>query len=128
MPTLHDPTQAMPVMFAEAGARTDLMCSRLYVDGVLKGQMVENVVYVNDDGETAQVTGGNPADLTGPITLCSRSDNNATRHFGGKVAYLGALSVPAHEQACNQRKRNFLFIVVPCADCCSDLERYCRSV
>ena len=64
------------------------------MDGALKGQMVENVDYVNDDGQAAQITGGNPADLSGPIKLCSRSDNNATRHLGGKVAYLGALSSP----------------------------------
>lgn len=67
---------------------------RLYVDGALKGQMVGNMDYVNEDGNTAQITGGNPAYLTGPIHLCSRSDNNATRHFGGRVAYLGESRLP----------------------------------
>ncbi len=55
----------------------------------MKGQMVENVGYINDQGDNAQITGGKSADLSGPIRLCSRSDNNVTRHFGGRVAYLG---------------------------------------
>ncbi|EIE21984.1 hypothetical protein COCSUDRAFT_56427 [Coccomyxa subellipsoidea C-169] len=66
---------------------------RLYVDGTMKGQMVENVGYINDQGDNAQITGGKSADLSGPIRLCSRSDNNVTRHFGGRVAYLGLYDI-----------------------------------
>ena len=38
----------------------------------------------------AQVSGGLPANLSGPIRLCARSDDDAARHFDGRLAYLGA--------------------------------------
>lgn len=53
------------------------------------GQVLPNAGYVDELGESVQVTGGNPAALTGPINLCTRSDNNVTRYFDGRVAYLG---------------------------------------
>jgi hypothetical protein len=34
------------------------------------------------------VTGGDPADLDGSITLCSRSDRDPTRFFSGALAGL----------------------------------------
>ena len=37
----------------------------------------------------AQVSGGLPANLSGPIRLCTRSDDDAARHFDGRLAYLG---------------------------------------
>jgi hypothetical protein len=39
---------------------------------------------------SAQVSGGLPANLSGPIRLCARSDDDATRHFDGRLAYLSA--------------------------------------
>lgn len=36
-----------------------------------------------------QPNAGQPMDLSGNIVLCSRADGNATRHFDGKLAYLG---------------------------------------
>jgi len=35
-----------------------------------------------------QITGGAPADLTGPITLCGRSDLSAERFFTGQLSNL----------------------------------------
>ena len=38
---------------------------------------------------SCKASGGLPANLSGPIRLCARSDDNGTRHFDGRLAYLG---------------------------------------
>lgn len=53
------------------------------------GQISNTSTYFNDDGVQVLVSGGAPAALSGPIHLCTRADNNNTRYFDGKVAYLG---------------------------------------
>lgn len=103
-----------------ASADADCLYVRLYVDGALKGQMVQGVSYVNDAGNDAQITGGKPADLSGPIRLCSRSDDNATRHFGGRVAYLGVLSAlysPARLKSALTLSKH----IIPAHDSCFSL-------
>lgn len=54
-------------------------------------QIANTSKYVSDDGTQLLVPGGTPAALSGPIHLCTRADNNNTRYFDGKVAYLGAI-------------------------------------
>jgi len=69
------------------------VCCRLYLDGQLAGQIVNTSTYFGDDGVKKLVPGGAPAALSGPIHLCTRADNNNTRYFDGKVAYLGGVSL-----------------------------------
>lgn len=76
-----------------ASADADCLYVRLYVDGALKGQMVQGVSYVNDEGNDAQITGGKTADLSGPIRLCSRSDD--------KKISLTTLVVVLHTSVCS---------------------------
>ena len=54
------------------------------------GQIANTSAYLGEDGTQLLVPGGAPAALSGPIHLCTRADNNNTRYFDGKVAYLGA--------------------------------------
>lgn len=53
------------------------------------GQIANTSTYYGADGVQLLVPGGAPAALSGPIHLCTRADNNNTRYFDGKVAYLG---------------------------------------
>ncbi|CAK0785312.1 hypothetical protein CVIRNUC_008519 [Coccomyxa viridis] len=62
---------------------------RLFLDGQLVGQISNTSMYNGQDGTPLLVPGGAPAALSGPIHLCTRADNNNTRYFNGKVAYLG---------------------------------------
>ena len=62
---------------------------RLFLDGQLVGQISNTSVNYGDDGTQLLVPGGAPAALSGPIHLCTRADNNNTRYFDGKIAYLG---------------------------------------
>ena len=62
---------------------------RLFLDGQLVGQISNTSMYKGQDGTPLLVPGGAPAALSGPIHLCTRADNNNTRYFDGKVAYLG---------------------------------------
>ena len=62
---------------------------RLFLDGQLVGQISNTSMYNGQDGTPLLVPGGAPAALSGPIHLCTRADNNNTRYFDGKVAYLG---------------------------------------
>ena len=62
---------------------------RLFLDGQLVGQISNTSVYSGEDGTPLLVSGGAPAALSGPIHLCTRADNNNTRYFDGKLAYLG---------------------------------------
>ena len=62
---------------------------RLFLDGQLVGQISNTSVYTGEGGTPLLVPGGAPAALSGPIHLCTRADNNNTRYFDGKVAYLG---------------------------------------
>ena len=62
---------------------------RLFLDGQLVGQISNTSMYNGQDGASLLVPGGAPAALSGPIHLCTRADNNNTRYFDGKVAYLG---------------------------------------
>jgi hypothetical protein len=74
---------------------TSLLClNRLFLDGALAGQMVGGEAYVGEDSVLKQVSGGLPASLSGPIHLCARSDDDARRHFDGRIAYLGKLFDP----------------------------------
>lgn len=57
------------------------------------GQISNTSTYFNDDGVQVLVSGGAPAALSGPIHLCTRADNNNTRYFDGKVAYLGGCTL-----------------------------------
>jgi hypothetical protein len=57
------------------------------------GQISNTSTYFSDDGVQVMVPGGAPAALSGPIHLCTRADNNNTRYFDGKVAYLGECTV-----------------------------------
>ena len=63
---------------------------RLFLDGQLVGQISNTSMHNGQDGTPLLVPGGAPAALSGPIHLCTRADNNNTRYFDGKVAYLGA--------------------------------------
>ena len=53
------------------------------------GQIANTSTYFGEDGVQLLVPGGAPAALSGPMHLCTRADNNNTRYFDGKVAYLG---------------------------------------
>ena len=59
------------------------------------GQIANTSTYFGEDGVQLLVPGGAPAALSGPIHLCTRADNNNTRYFDGKVAYLGRSTSPA---------------------------------
>ena len=64
------------------------MTCRMYVDGVLMGQLSQNSTL--PDGVTVPtVNGGGPANITGPVIMCSRSDGDAARFFDGSIAQLG---------------------------------------
>ncbi|EFN59099.1 hypothetical protein CHLNCDRAFT_137883 [Chlorella variabilis] len=56
---------------------------QLYVNGTLAAEAKEDA-----EGFTKTATGGGPMNLTGNITLCSRSDLEPTRFFGGSIAHL----------------------------------------
>ncbi len=60
---------------------SSLRLCRLYVDGQLVGQAA---------GPSAD--GGGPFALTGPITLCSRSNGDPDKFLDGSLAYLGESS------------------------------------
>ena len=62
---------------------------RLFLDGQLVGQISNTSVYYGDGGMQLLVPGGAPAALSGPIHLCTRANNNNTRYFDGRLAYLG---------------------------------------
>eukprot|EP00887_Chlorella_sp_A99_P005410 scaffold1.g5410.t1 len=62
---------------------------RLFLDGQLVNEIgAPGQSYYTEDGYPVQVTGGGPAQLTGNVILCSRSDASAERHFDGQLAYL----------------------------------------
>ncbi|KAI3433616.1 hypothetical protein D9Q98_003425 [Chlorella vulgaris] len=76
---------------------------QLFVDGRMVAEAVEGVEYIGTyrhlsscraqllpyvSGFTKTATGGGPMNLTGNITLCARSDLEATRFFTGSLAHL----------------------------------------
>ncbi|CAG9467585.1 unnamed protein product [Pedinophyceae sp. YPF-701] len=58
---------------------------RVYIDGELAGDINPSLQSL---GVLAQIDGGDPAGLTGPLTLCGRSDRDPNRHFDGYLAQL----------------------------------------
>ena len=76
-----------------AKSSDNYVCCRLYLDGQLAGHIANTSTYFGDDGVKKLVPGGAPAALSGPIHLCTRADNNNTRYFDGKIAYLGGISL-----------------------------------
>lgn len=95
---------------------------KLFVDGVLAGEMGAEKVAVIDGEKTvelqvscpnlfqaqnkmrrqekflsilyAQVTGGDPIDLSGKIHLCGRAVNPEARYFNGQIAHLAVFTSP----------------------------------
>ena len=45
-------------------------------------------VRTDIDGHTLSVDGGKPMNLTGPIVLCGRSDNDTARGYEGRISQL----------------------------------------
>ena len=85
---------AKPQLSAAALHQSACCCCcllRLFLDGQLVGQISNTSMYSGQDGTPLLVPGGAPAALSGPIHLCTRADNNNTRYFDGKLAYLGEL-------------------------------------
>ena len=68
---------------------------RLYVDGALAGQLSVNST-MPDGTSVFHVDGGGTANLTGPVTLCSRTDGDANRFFDGSIAQLGTWHTSVH--------------------------------
>lgn len=68
----------------------------IYMDGILRGSIVggstRDTLFENDT--SVQITGGYPADLNGPITLCARVDGDLDRGFTGSVSNLMLFDVP----------------------------------
>ncbi|KAF5839090.1 hypothetical protein DUNSADRAFT_1635 [Dunaliella salina] len=62
----------------------------LYLDGTLRAVLKPGVKRstANESDAAVQVTGGAPADLDGPITLCGRSDLSVERFFSGQLSNL----------------------------------------
>lgn len=62
---------------------------RFFVDGNLVGEIAEGKTYKNRNGTVLPVNGGRPIVTPEAISLCSRHDNDAQRHYDGLLAYLG---------------------------------------
>ncbi|CAD7694655.1 unnamed protein product, partial [Ostreobium quekettii] len=60
----------------------------IFVDGILSGEMVEDVTYTGADGVIRRATGGDPMRAGGNIYLCGRHDGNPERHYDGLIAHL----------------------------------------
>lgn len=60
---------------------------RLYMDGDLAGEVAQGGPNTNLNG-MLPMSGGKPMAVPQTITLCSRFDNNPSRHYDGLLAYL----------------------------------------
>ena len=81
---------------------------RLYVDGKLAGGMNTSVAPVSSDsGVEFHVDGGDPMEIDGDIALCTRSYDNAVRHFDGDLAYLSIW-----DHALNAKQVSYLYEAV----------------